>query len=223
MYRFDQRQLGMRLTRLGDDQRLAFGLACAERLYPHYVAFSCDIGWGEPSVLRAALDAVWTKVCGHPHSTEVLRQLHKNVETMIPDADDFQGRSVSSAMDAGCAVSYLLQLVLGESEPGTIEEIADLAYATVDMLAQETPEFLAARPTNERQMILESGRAAREATTLAQPIVQRELRLQAESLDELDSANDIDSMIAFEKKWRAMGGDAASACDMATTEGDHHG
>jgi hypothetical protein len=74
---FDPDELRKLLLGLGAQQRLAFGLACSERLYPNYVVFADEQGWGEPKTLRAALDLAWDAVLGQPPSPALLRQLQK--------------------------------------------------------------------------------------------------------------------------------------------------
>ncbi|MBC6423541.1 MAG: DUF416 family protein [Hormoscilla sp. SP5CHS1] len=44
--------------------RLAFAAACCERLLPTYNAFCRRENWGNPALLRKALDEVWQVLQG---------------------------------------------------------------------------------------------------------------------------------------------------------------
>jgi hypothetical protein len=55
--------------------RVAFAASLCERVLPNYSAFSREEGWGDPSVLRAALDEVWQILLGKPLDESKIHQL----------------------------------------------------------------------------------------------------------------------------------------------------
>lgn len=132
---FDPDGLRKLLLGLAPQQRLAFGLACSERLYPNYTVFAREQGWGEPETLRAALDLAWDAVLGQPASSEIVREIKKRVEDAEPDTEDFGTILVSSALDAATTAGLVLKL-LEVDDIDVAVEIASLARDTVDMYVQ---------------------------------------------------------------------------------------
>ena len=61
---FNPSDLEKRLHSLFSPGRLAFLLGCAERMYPNYLSFHRQDGWGEPRSIRRALDLIWSKLEG---------------------------------------------------------------------------------------------------------------------------------------------------------------
>jgi hypothetical protein len=61
--KFTQRILG-ELDALPTHIWAAFGASCSERLLPVYEAFSLDESWGDPTVLRDAIDGLWEIAMG---------------------------------------------------------------------------------------------------------------------------------------------------------------
>jgi len=170
---FDPDELGKLLLGLGEQQRLVFGLACSERLYPNYVVFASEEGWGEPKTLRAALDLAWDAVLGQPPSPELLRQLQKRVEAAEPDTEKFETILVSSALDAAATAGLLLKL-LEANEPDVAVEIASLSRDTVDMYIQAIEHLEPSDPALEKKILLHR-------------LMQAELRRQRDDLRMLGS------------------------------------
>jgi uncharacterized protein len=165
---FDQDALRKVLVGLAPQQRLAFGLACSERLYPNYVAFAREQSWGEPESLRAALDLAWDAVLGQPASPESVRELKKKVEDAEPDTEDFGTILVSSALDAAATAGLVLRLLEADDLDFAVE-IASLARDTVDMYVQAIEH-------------LDPSDTALEKRILLHRLMQEELRRQRDDL-----------------------------------------
>lgn len=153
------------LTRL---QRLTFGIACSERLYPNYLVFAGEQGWGEPEPLREALDLAWNVVLGRPSSSETIRRLVKRVEAAEPEPGDFETVLASSALDAAMAAGLVLKLLEADA-PEVVIEIASLCRDTVDMYIQD-------------REALDLNDAALEEKILLHRLMQAELQRQREDL-----------------------------------------
>ncbi|TXI12815.1 MAG: DUF416 family protein [Rhizobium sp.] len=113
-------------------QRIAFSASCSERLFSNYIAFVNEANWGEPHVLRKALDTVWENLETGTISPRDLSGLIEECDEVIPDTEDFETPMVSYALDAGTAVVGTLQLW----ESGDLMravEIAGFARDTVYM------------------------------------------------------------------------------------------
>lgn len=60
--KFNATELKMRLVRIDSKRMLAFGLLCAERMLPNYIAFQRENGWGDVLKLQNALAVVLSVV-----------------------------------------------------------------------------------------------------------------------------------------------------------------
>jgi uncharacterized protein YjaG (DUF416 family) len=172
---FHERELTEKLSTLTNDGRLAFGLLCCERMFPNYVAFSKHNAWGDPAVLRAALDACWDKLDGGSVSSD-LGELKTQCEACAPDTEDFHTILASSALDASAATTILIDLVMTRDVQQAVS-IASLSRDIVDMFVQEL-ENMPPNATDLEQMI------QRHA------LMQRELRAQQEDLERVSGSFD---------------------------------
>lgn len=164
--RFDRRALARRLRGLAGWKPGAFALALCERMLPNHRAFARATGGGSDA-LRGALDAAWSALVagGAPPDAEAWIA---RCAAAAPDTEAHDHPLVSAALDAAGAVESLLRF-LGDGDIGHVVEAASLARDTVDM-AVEMPDTAGGSP------------AAREARTLGDPLVQRELRRQRDDL-----------------------------------------
>jgi uncharacterized protein YjaG (DUF416 family) len=71
------------------EQRMALAAATAERWLPVYEAFSEREEWGDPAILRRALEAVWGNVLGRSLSSKELKRYSAQLEEVSPHLDDF--------------------------------------------------------------------------------------------------------------------------------------
>ena len=88
---YDLEPLEKELKKLPPLHRLAFAASMGERAMPTYNAFVREEGWGNPTVLREALDEVWEIVLGKPVNKEKIEQLMRNIDTVTPHVDYFSG------------------------------------------------------------------------------------------------------------------------------------
>jgi uncharacterized protein YjaG (DUF416 family) len=153
------------LGRLSKERRTAFACLAAERLLPHYKEFQKESGWGDVSVLRLALDLAWRSAAGRPPDHTQLETASKQVRALAPDTEDaFTSTLTSVALDAAAAVCGALQCAR-DGEVGHALDAAQAAFDTVAGFADIE------RPTESRAV---------------HALVERELRLQRESLAELE-------------------------------------
>ena len=86
-----------RLRQLTPDQRTAMAAAMGERWHPAYAAFSTAEDWGDASVLRRSLDAVWDHLRGKPLGAADRERLIAGVDKVTPHMDDFDADEALSA------------------------------------------------------------------------------------------------------------------------------
>lgn len=170
---FDREKLRQSVAGLAPPQRLAFALGCAERLYPNYLAFSCEQQWGDPGALRAALDLAWEALEGRPLSTSALREAQDRALMAAPDTEDFQTPLVSAALDAAVASRYLLAAVQADDNIEPVVNIAITCYDTVEMYVQATVYAQSTPPQLQVDL---------------HPLVQAELQRQQDDLQFLATA-----------------------------------
>ena len=165
------RQVTDSLENLTPSKRAAFAAAIAETLYPNYLAFSKNKRWGDPSVLRSALDLVWKSVDGSPITAESAVDFREKIEKVTPDMEEFGSDTQGSlALDAATAVHSALACALN----GDPDEATTAARSAID----------------SKYMNLEN--ATEELNTLLQrPEVQKEFEYQRELLNALQNMSRI--------------------------------
>lgn len=185
---FDEAALAAWGSRLAPAARLAFAVACAERLLPNYGAFHRQFGWGRPKILRKALDAVWAAITDGTNPTDAeLDELEQEVVDCEPETEDFDTILVSSALDAACAAGHVLA-ILRTNDVDDMVAVASLARDSVDMYVQEAESMPVQAPDLEERIRLH-------------PLMQSELHYQAGLLSELESASL--NYSSFKRKHRA--------------------
>ena len=102
--------LSEKLQRLTVPQQIAFSASCSERLFPNYQAFFKEENWGDPDVMRVALDTVWDNLEEGVVPSKGLSELIEECDSVTPDTEDFETPLVSSALDAGTAIVGTLEL-----------------------------------------------------------------------------------------------------------------
>jgi len=181
--------------------QLAFALSCAERLYPNYLAFVKQQSWGEPSVLRAALDLGWSVLEGHASDLSDLKSLGDAVQRAEPETEDFDTILVSSALDAAASAGLVLQF-LKDRNARVVVEIATLCRDTVDMFVQDVEGLTPSQPNFEEKI-------------LKHDLMQRELQRQHADLEELRNfTGTAEETARLKAKWR----DSSSGSIDQTTE-----
>jgi len=150
--RFSETVVAQALISLSAQQQLAFALSCSERLYPNYLAFKRETGWGNPSALRKALDIAWASLDRAAPSATTIAIAREQVLAAEPETEDFDTVLVSAALDAAVSADLILRF-LEEGKPERVVEIASLCRDTVDMFVQDY-ECLAPTDPNLEDRIL---------------------------------------------------------------------
>ncbi len=187
--RFSESDLEGRLRPLDAALTLAFGAACGERLLPCYRKFNEEAGWGNEAQLRTGLDLIWRRALGRDEvSDDEVSQALAACEAVAPDSEEFTSLYTSSAQDAVFAICALLDYLL-ESELGKVVLAARYPTDSIDLLVQELEG-------------MEAGNVDLEASILASPLMQQELRRQRRDLEALASAEGSDGASLWERAMR---------------------
>jgi uncharacterized protein YjaG (DUF416 family) len=171
--RYDPEAVKNRLSQLPVWKQVAFALLCCERMFPNYLLFVRDSGWGNADALRAALDVAWSSL-EHDRSPSNCRELIRACEEAIPDTEDFASDYTSAALDAAASAASLIE-ILERFDIQKVLEISQQAFDTVYMYADGSVEASAAETGHE--------------VILMHPLVHTELGMQRDSLAFLTTAD----------------------------------
>jgi uncharacterized protein YjaG (DUF416 family) len=177
---FDITVLKQQLNGLSFSQNLAFSAACCERILPNYNAFSRTENWGNPGLLRAAVDEVWQILQGKPVDRVKINQLMKDCEDVIPDTEDFTSEYTSAALDASIAVYEILNACIDE-DILHIVEVAKCARETVYMFVDERDNL---ESYSAEQILGKS--------IFTHPLMLREITQQEQDLQLIRNTNRLD-------------------------------
>src|SRR5256885_1336903 len=112
MRTFDEKILLDRLVVLPITGKVLFAASCATRLFSAYRFFHDRTGFGDPSSLRAALDAVWDWIFGRQKPLTVYEQQVETVIKLIPGEAPGWTPLQAYAEDAASAVAYAIGTLL---------------------------------------------------------------------------------------------------------------
>lgn len=192
---FDLDSLEQRLGKLPPLHRALFAALCTERMLPNYAMFSRVCRWGDPQLLRKALDRVYDVLGGEKVGASELKDLRAKCEKQIPDLDDFADESVTWAMDAGTAlISTFDCLAAGDARQAAA--CATAAKDTVDNFIQEQNELSYSDPVLQGKLEED-------------PLLLREISRQQLTLDALDKVKALDAE-AVKKLRQEFGGQGKS-------------
>ena len=153
--------------------RLTFALSCAERMLPNYRRFVRENDWGDPLVLREALDLGWSWLENHRISSDAARRLRDACFEQAPHTEDFSSILVSSALDAANSAANIAELLI-EPDVEKAVEIASYGRDTVDMYVQELEDM----PPNAPDL---------EERIRRHEMMQRELTRQREAIEAIEA------------------------------------
>jgi hypothetical protein len=172
---FDESDLIARLARLPSKLRVAFAALCAERQLPNYIQFSERSGWGNPTVLKDALESIWRDVQGQPLTKAELETILERCEPFIPTGEEDTKEETAYAEDAATSLAYTIEARLTD-DPQKAAWAARRAFnAVYDSIMSEIDSTTI---TREHQEFVRS-----------HPLVQAELRRQQADLKELQLAS----------------------------------
>jgi uncharacterized protein YjaG (DUF416 family) len=111
---FDEAKLVRELRSLPILHATAFAASCCERTIPNYFAFYEMEKWGNPTLLRQALDIVWAHLSGATRPVHEIQNLLQSFKLLIPDTEDFSSLFTSQAGDAVASIAYTMESLINE-------------------------------------------------------------------------------------------------------------
>jgi len=153
-----------KLEGLDFQKQIVFAYLTCERLFPNYVYFSNNYGFGNSQALREAIDFLYENIFVVNTDKNKIKHLKNEIERNTPDTEDFTTIFVSPALDT-CGAIYEALNFLIDKEFTTIKSISTFATDTVDMYVQAT-ENIESPDINSKQKIEEH------------PLIKKEVLIQ---------------------------------------------
>lgn len=172
---FNEPDLVAQLATLPSKLRVAFAALCAERQLPNYIRFSERSSWGNPNILKKALESIWQDVQGQPLTKAQLETILERCEPFIPTGEEDTKEETAYAEDAATSVAYTIEARLTD-DPQKAAWAARRAYAAVGHFMMSQLDSTTITPEHVR-------------FALSHPLVQAELRRQQADLEELQLAS----------------------------------
>jgi uncharacterized protein YjaG (DUF416 family) len=133
-------QLSNQLLLLPKHRLTGFGIRICERLLPDYIDFHRQFNWGDPEILKQAIqhgkDSLSNAV-----DNEKVKQLLIDLEAVLPDTEEFIDPLTNYALNAGCAAFELLEYLI-DPEIDHLLNISSTITDTIDFKLSELDDDL---------------------------------------------------------------------------------
>ncbi len=133
---YSKKLIESKLTSLDQKGQIAFGAACCERMIPNYSAFSQECEWGDVTILRNALDQIWSHIEEKTLLEEKIETLSNLCVKCAPDLDDFRSLLAGHAQNAALSICAVFDYLLTK-ESERIAQVSAFSVDTVDSHVQE--------------------------------------------------------------------------------------
>jgi uncharacterized protein YjaG (DUF416 family) len=186
---FAKLQLGREIEQLTKGKQLFFSLLLCERMAPALNKFATETGF-DNSIYRTCLETAWLYL-DQNRSSSNYGEMAERCFDKAPDTEVFTHPLTSAALNAALSIAATIAL-LADDDVNHVMEAASLARDTAALYAQ------AIETTQPHSLDF--------GEIMKHPLVQRELRQQAEDLEFLEAfpANVSQGMIPLIKE-RAAG------------------
>ncbi|MCV3217130.1 YjaG family protein [Plectonema radiosum NIES-515] len=160
LYFFDIDSLEQELKQLPPFHRVAFAASICERMLPNYNAFSQMENWGDPSVPRKALDAIWQALQRKSADEIQILQLAEDCvrENVCPDSDDFfDSYYLLEAQEALFAIHAILHAYLNPTSMKFIVQVVKGArFNTIELFIRARDKSFNANQYRDKKERLEA-------------------------------------------------------------------
>jgi uncharacterized protein YjaG (DUF416 family) len=129
------RQFEKQTNALSYEKGLAMAILLCRKLLPDYQAFSATQSWGDPRVLKEALECCEAAQAGEVKK-EVIDPLFERLYAVTPDTEDFGDYDGSYGLNAAAALLHALKYVNGRDQKD-ICAVGTLYTDTVDVKLHE--------------------------------------------------------------------------------------
>ncbi|MDY6784825.1 MAG: DUF416 family protein [Cyanobacteriota bacterium] len=182
---FNQDILKGKIEELPLLHRIAFVASICERMLPIYNIFAQQEGWGDPKLLRKAMDEVWQILQEKPVDEEAVRQLVKDCEKAAPHSDYVtQSRFDFEAQNTCSAICATLEACINRDYQYFLE-VMEFVRNTID-------GFLTSRKDDTDTDWYKKPLQEQEVYVSNHPLARQEIAKQQEDLQRLKEAETLD-------------------------------
>ena len=169
-----------KLRELDFNKQLAFAFLTCERFYPNYFYFSQNYNFGDPFILREAIDFVYGSIFQPINlNQQKLDHLLSAVFNNIPDTNNFTTFYATIAMYSGGIIYESTNLVKHSDIDRILHEISTMAIDAVDCFIQVRDDMNYDDENFEEKI-------------LNDPLMRSEIAIQKGVIDFLIQSKDID-------------------------------
>jgi uncharacterized protein YjaG (DUF416 family) len=119
-------------------QAVAFSATLLERMFPNYQLFCEATEFADAGLYRNSLNTIWEWLATPKAKINFAAQLEK-VESVVPDAKDFDNYGVYPAIDVAMSMSACILLIQGEDLQGAVV-VSKLSQGGVEAFIEATAE-----------------------------------------------------------------------------------
>lgn len=131
-----------KLEALDFTKQLAFAYLTCERMFPNYVYFSENYGFGDPKILRDAIDFVYSAIFIENNiDKQKIEYFLKTSKANIPGPDDHGSYYGTIALDSGAIVYESIVLLKKEDTKTSLTGISTTATNLIDCFIQTRDEM----------------------------------------------------------------------------------
>lgn len=99
------------LLALDRQKRIAFCLACCERLLPAYLRFCSEASFGNPGYIRALLDDLWNAMVDGTSTAARFAAAIEAMGNLAPDTDEHSTVVAAAALNLVAAIANTLEYI----------------------------------------------------------------------------------------------------------------
>ena len=179
------------LKKLDFQKQLVFSYLSCERFYPNYLFFSTNYNFGDPAILRSAIDFLHDSIFNKITNNQKMESLLQATNVNAPRPDDFATFYASIAMYSAGIVYESISLLKLTDIPRILNDISTMCTDAIDLFIQERDNM----DYDEDDF---------EAKILNDSLMQTELSIQKGSiayLQKIDqlNASDINTLLQLQK------------------------
>jgi|GEM_PF-7111886 len=164
------------LINLPKDLQMAFGLTIVERMLPNYLKYIQLGNLGNYYLFRITTDKLWEFAKSHKN-IEKITEIQLSIENQIPDADSVTWTNwTSAALDLATALTELLNF----TKNGNLSHLKMAIQASIDSVYMNVNDPKDLQLTHYENIVKD----------MSDSIVQRELKIQQETLKFIDNFKD---------------------------------
>lgn len=149
-----QKKLKETISLLSEKRKIEFAIDICIRLFPEYEKFQKKYDWGDSAIIWKGIKYCQNNYDNSRLDKKEVQKLMDEIDSLIPDMDDFGELQGSYGLNASLSVYECLEyLIIRENKK--IINIATYMYDTIDFKVQFQNEELTEKEIREHPKIIE--------------------------------------------------------------------